>query len=265
MGWGSWMKWKEPSSSGEGLVTNNAKQRGWQSQSGRLAYERSRDLRRASGKKMRKNTTRPSEDPPRTWLLRGTRQVPVKTEEQPASLLKDAGAGKCLWSGVVPRSETRLPGQCSPRMEIRVMRKPLGHRHFPALAWLPHTLTASAPNATAPAAATGRRSRTERAPPHVTGGLSTHVISGAHPTLFLLCGPALGKMAAPWLGAPGLLVLSRSSRPGRLFAPGSRSFCSSATSSKPLKAQRLAEKLRAQKQEQKAKGVRVSLERDSAP
>jgi hypothetical protein len=83
--------------------------------------------------------------------------------------------------GVVPRSETRLPGQCSPRMEIRAMRKPLGHRHFPALAWLPHTLTASAPNATAPAAATGRRSRTERAPPHVTRRLPAHVISRAHP------------------------------------------------------------------------------------
>ncbi|XP_052044687.1 pseudouridylate synthase RPUSD4, mitochondrial isoform X2 [Apodemus sylvaticus] len=64
-------------------------------------------------------------------------------------------------------------------------------------------------------------------------------------------------MAAPWLGAPGLQILSMSSCPGRLFPLGSRSFCSSATSSKPLNAQRLAEKLRAQKQEQKAKGVRV--------
>ncbi|XP_031198945.1 mitochondrial RNA pseudouridine synthase RPUSD4 [Mastomys coucha] len=64
-------------------------------------------------------------------------------------------------------------------------------------------------------------------------------------------------MAAPWLGTPGLQVLSMSSRPGRLFTPGSRSFCSSATSSRPLNAQRLAEKLRAQKQEQKAKKVRV--------
>lgn len=93
---GSLDEGKEPSSSGEGLVTNNAKQRGWQLQSGRMEYERSGDLQRASGKKMRKNTTRPSEDPPRTWLLRGTRQVTVKTEEQPASLLKDAGAGKCF-------------------------------------------------------------------------------------------------------------------------------------------------------------------------
>lgn len=73
-------------------------------------------------------------------LLRGTRQVPVKTEEQPASLLKDAGAGKCLLSGVVPRSETRLPGQCSPRTDIRVTRKPLGHRHFPSPSLAsPHT------------------------------------------------------------------------------------------------------------------------------
>lgn len=171
-------------------------------------------------------------------------------------------------SGVVPRSETRLSGQCSPRMEIRAMRKPLGHRHFPALAWLPHTLTASAPNATAPAAATGRRSRTERAPPHVTRRLPAHVTSRAHSHPFplsslrlALSGPALAKMAAPWLGTPGLQVLSMSSRPGRLFTPGSRSFCSSATSSRPLNAQRLAEKLRAQKQEQKAKEVRVSLER----
>jgi hypothetical protein len=166
--------------------------------------------------------------------------------------------------GVVPRSETRLPGQCSPRMEIRAMRKPLGHRHFPALAWLPHTLTASAPNATAPAAATGRRSRTERAPPHVTRRLPAHVISRAHPPPFLLSalsGPALAKMAAPCLRTPGVQLLSMSSRPGRLFTPGSWSFCSSATSSRPLNAQRLAEKLRAQKQEQKAKEVRVSLER----
>lgn len=103
----------------------------------------------------------------------------------------------------------------------------------------------------------------------MTGKLLTHVTGRARPTPFLtfprLAGPALGKMAAPWLGAPGLQVLSRSSRPGRLFTPGSGSFCSSATSSRPLKAQKLAEKLRAQKQEQKAKGVRVSLERLHLP
>lgn len=173
-------------------------------------------------------------------------------------------------SGVVPRSEARLPGQCSPRMQIRAMRKPLGHRQFPALARLPHTLTASAPNATAPAAATGRRSRTERAPPHVTRRLSTHVINRTthlppSPLLsFLrlaLSRPALRKMAAPLLGSPGLQVLSMSSRTGKLFTPSSRSFCSRATSSRPLNAQRLAEKLRAQKQEQKTKEMRVSLER----
>lgn len=206
------------------------------------------------------------------WLLRGTRQVPVKTEEQASFTSKGRGGGEVFLSGVVPQSETRLPGQCSPRMQIPAMRKPLGHRHFLALAWLPHTLTASAPNATAPAAATGRRSRTERAPPHVTRRLSTHVINRTLPPPFplpsflrlALSGPALRKMAAPWLGSPGLQVLSISSRPGKLFTPSSRSFCSRATSSRPLNAQRLAEKLRAQKQEQKTKEMRVSLERLSS-
>ncbi|XP_042136574.2 pseudouridylate synthase RPUSD4, mitochondrial [Peromyscus maniculatus bairdii] len=64
-------------------------------------------------------------------------------------------------------------------------------------------------------------------------------------------------MAAPRLSAPGLRVLSGTSRPGRLFAPRSKSFCSSATTSRPLSAQRLAEKLRAQKQEQKTKKIPV--------
>ncbi|XP_028734880.1 mitochondrial RNA pseudouridine synthase RPUSD4 [Peromyscus leucopus] len=64
-------------------------------------------------------------------------------------------------------------------------------------------------------------------------------------------------MAAPRLGAPGLLVLSGTSRPGRLFIPRSKSFCSSATTSRPLSAQKLAEKLRAQKQEQKTKKIPV--------
>ncbi|XP_036048892.1 mitochondrial RNA pseudouridine synthase RPUSD4 [Onychomys torridus] len=64
-------------------------------------------------------------------------------------------------------------------------------------------------------------------------------------------------MAAPRLGAPGLRVLSRSSRPGRLFIPRSKPFCSGATTSRPLNAQRLAEKLRAQKQEQKTKKIPV--------
>ncbi|XP_021504088.1 pseudouridylate synthase RPUSD4, mitochondrial [Meriones unguiculatus] len=64
-------------------------------------------------------------------------------------------------------------------------------------------------------------------------------------------------MAARGLGTPGLRVLGRSSRPGRLFTPGSRPFCSGATSSKPLTAQALVEKLRAQKQEEKKKKVPV--------
>lgn len=67
------------------------------------------------------------------------------------------------------------------------------------------------------------------------------------------------------MGTPGLRVLSRSSRPGSLFTWCSRPFCSSATSSRPLNAQRLAEKLRAQKQEQKTKKVPVSLERPLLP
>ncbi|CAO2635591.1 Pseudouridylate synthase RPUSD4, mitochondrial [Lemmus lemmus] len=60
-------------------------------------------------------------------------------------------------------------------------------------------------------------------------------------------------MAAPRLGTPGLRVLSGTSRPRRPFTPGSKPFCSSATTSRPLNAQRLAEKLRVQKQEQKTK------------
>ncbi|XP_075822507.1 pseudouridylate synthase RPUSD4, mitochondrial [Microtus pennsylvanicus] len=60
-------------------------------------------------------------------------------------------------------------------------------------------------------------------------------------------------MAAPRLGTPGLRVLSGTSRPRRPFTPGSKPFCSSASTSRPLNAQRLAEKLRAQKQEQKTK------------
>ncbi|XP_051012112.1 pseudouridylate synthase RPUSD4, mitochondrial [Acomys russatus] len=64
-------------------------------------------------------------------------------------------------------------------------------------------------------------------------------------------------MAVPGLSTPGLRVLSRSSRPGRVFTRCSRPFCSSATSARPLNAQRLAEKLRAQKQEQKTKKVPV--------
>ncbi|ERE76497.1 RNA pseudouridylate synthase domain-containing protein 4 [Cricetulus griseus] len=64
-------------------------------------------------------------------------------------------------------------------------------------------------------------------------------------------------MAAPRLSTPGLRVLSSKLRPGRLFTPGSKPFCSSATTSRPLNAQRLAEKLRARKKEQKTKKMPV--------
>lgn len=70
----------------KGLVTNNAKQRGWQSPSERLGYERSGNLREGERQENKRgHTARPSEDPPRTRLLRGTRQMPMKAEE-PASL-----------------------------------------------------------------------------------------------------------------------------------------------------------------------------------
>ena len=47
---------------------------------------------------------------------------------------------------------------------VRRNVKALRHRHPAAPTRLSHTLTASPPNATAPAAATGRRSRTQHAP-----------------------------------------------------------------------------------------------------
>ncbi|OBS78404.1 hypothetical protein A6R68_19215 [Neotoma lepida] len=65
-------------------------------------------------------------------------------------------------------------------------------------------------------------------------------------------------MAALRSGALGPRVLSGNSRPGRPFTSRSKPFCSSATASRPLNAQRLAEKLRAQKQEQKTKKMPVT-------
>ncbi|XP_008832945.1 mitochondrial RNA pseudouridine synthase RPUSD4 isoform X1 [Nannospalax galili] len=64
-------------------------------------------------------------------------------------------------------------------------------------------------------------------------------------------------MAVPKCAARGFGVLSSSWRPGKLIAVGSKPFFSTATASRPLNAQQLAEKLRAQKQESKTKKLPV--------
>uniref|UniRef100_A0A2K6FUR3 Pseudouridylate synthase RPUSD4, mitochondrial n=1 Tax=Propithecus coquereli TaxID=379532 RepID=A0A2K6FUR3_PROCO len=60
-------------------------------------------------------------------------------------------------------------------------------------------------------------------------------------------------MAAPGCGVPGLRIRGAGQPLGSLVTLVSRLFCSAAASSKSLDAQRLAERLRAQKQEQKTK------------
>ena len=64
----------------------------------------------------------------------------------------------------------------------------------------------------------------------------------------------LGKMAALGCSAPGLWVRGSGQCLGSLFTLFSKPLCSAAAAaSRPLDAQRLAEKLRAQKQQQKTK------------
>ncbi|XP_004614206.2 pseudouridylate synthase RPUSD4, mitochondrial [Sorex araneus] len=60
-------------------------------------------------------------------------------------------------------------------------------------------------------------------------------------------------MAAPRCGVPGLWVRGAGQRLGTLYALAAKPLCSAAAASTPLNAQRLAEKFRAQKREQKAK------------
>lgn len=149
--------------------------------------------------------------------------------------------------------------------------KTLRRRHLPAASQFPHTLTSSAPNAAALAAATGRRRRTQRA--HPRDSIQTtraHVTRRARPILLpghVLSGrpPHLGKMAAP-SRVPRFWVQVFGQRVGSLLTNVSKPFCSAAAASRPLDAQRLAERLRAQKQDQKTKKVPVSLEgRIAAP
>lgn len=150
------MKEKKRHPSEKGLVKNNAKQRGWQPQSERLEYERSGNVRRANRKKSKGGHDTSLRGPAGDAVAKKDKTGADEGRgagDSPASFLKGAGAGKSFSAGSCAPSETRFPGQCSPRTEMRATRKPLRHRHFPAPAWLPHTLTASAPNATAPAAA----------------------------------------------------------------------------------------------------------------
>ncbi|KAM5226181.1 pseudouridylate synthase RPUSD4, mitochondrial [Hipposideros larvatus] len=64
-------------------------------------------------------------------------------------------------------------------------------------------------------------------------------------------------MAAPSCRAPRVWVQFSRKRVGSLLTTVSKPFCSAAAASRPLDAQRLAERLRAQKQEQKTKRVPV--------
>uniref|UniRef100_A0A452QLQ3 Pseudouridylate synthase RPUSD4, mitochondrial n=1 Tax=Ursus americanus TaxID=9643 RepID=A0A452QLQ3_URSAM len=64
-------------------------------------------------------------------------------------------------------------------------------------------------------------------------------------------------MAASSCSAPGLWVRGSRQRLGSLFSLVSKPFCSAAAASGTVSAQRLAEKLRAQKQEQKTKNQPV--------
>ncbi|XP_004688834.1 PREDICTED: RNA pseudouridylate synthase domain-containing protein 4 [Condylura cristata] len=60
-------------------------------------------------------------------------------------------------------------------------------------------------------------------------------------------------MAAPICSVPSLWVRGTGQRSGSLFALVSKPFCTATAASRPLDAQRLAERLRAQKQEQKTR------------
>ncbi|KAM4828005.1 pseudouridylate synthase RPUSD4, mitochondrial [Thomomys bottae] len=64
-------------------------------------------------------------------------------------------------------------------------------------------------------------------------------------------------MAAPCCKAPGFWIRGTNKHLGDLFTLISKRFCSTATASKPLSAQSLAERLRAQKQEQKQQKLEV--------
>ncbi|XP_062951587.1 pseudouridylate synthase RPUSD4, mitochondrial [Cynocephalus volans] len=64
-------------------------------------------------------------------------------------------------------------------------------------------------------------------------------------------------MAAPGCSAPCLWVRGTGQRLGSLFTLVSKPFCSAAAASRPLDARRLAERLRAQKREQKTENVSV--------
>lgn len=164
---------------------------------------------------------------------------------------------------------------------VRRNVKALRHRHSAVPTRLSHTLTASPPNATAPAAATGRRSRTQRAPPRRDAPRApprhAHVTRRVRPPALpsFRCSPLgvalprpslLGKMAAPGCSAPGLWVRGSGQCLGSLFTLYSKPLCSAAAAaaSRPLDAQRLAERLRAQKQQQKTKEP-VSPERPQLP
>lgn len=70
----------------------------------------------------------------------------------------------------------------------------------------------------------------------------------------------LGKMAAPSWGVLRLRVRGSGQGVGSLLCLVPKPFCTAAAASKPLDAQQLAERLRAQKQEEKAKKEPVSPE-----
>lgn len=99
MGRGSWMKEKNRHLREDWLQTTRNKGVG----SRKAGGWNMRDLGISGGRAARK---RESEDPPRTWLLRGTRQVPVKTEEQPASLLRTRGPGSVSAWSRAPKRDT---------------------------------------------------------------------------------------------------------------------------------------------------------------
>jgi hypothetical protein len=81
----------------------------------------------------------------------------------------------------------------------------------------------------------------------------------------VLARSSLGKMAASSCRAPGLWVRGTGSLWGYFFTLVPKPFCSTAAASKPLDAQQLAEKLRAQKREQKSKKLPVSVKGPQLP
>lgn len=184
-----------------------------------------------------------------------------------ASLCWGAGAGG-VWGGILSPKEKRSPRAVLYETEtvgcddFNVLRR----RHFPVPAQLPKHLPR--PLQTLPLqlqlpASAGAFSlhahvtRPSPPRPHVTQRarpilLPNHVVSvrPAH----------LGKMAAPSRRALRVWVQFSRKRVGSLLTTVSKPFCSVAASSRTLDAQRLAERLRAQKEEQKTKRVPVSRE-----